>query len=56
MVGLSSLNLADNKSKRLPTMVKLLSKLQHLELYRNDPLQLETEDAPILAALPRLHT
>ena len=53
---LSYLNLSDNNFVRIPTAVKLLSDLQHLKLHRNDPLQLEAEDAATLAALPLLHT
>ena len=56
LVKLSYLDLAENKFARLPIAVTLLSKLQHLEIPRNGPLQLEEEDVDTLVALPRLHT
>ena len=56
MVRLTCLDLTENNFARLPTAVKLLSKLQHLNLQCNLPLQLKAEDVDILAALTCLHT
>ena len=56
MGRLTHLNLSDNDFERLPTAVKRLSSLEHLELHENKALQVEKEDVATLEALPHLHT
>ena len=56
LVSLTYLDLSFNSFARLPAAVGLLSNLQHFELSRNEPLQLEEEDVATLVALPHLHT
>ena len=56
LTSISYLNLAGNKFATLPSTLKLLNNLQHLDMPRNWSLQLKTRDVDTLAGLPRLHT